>query len=84
MRIIFWLLGPLAVLLFTVVGYGSLELVGSGQGSWADYLFWGTMALGTLPAVVQLAWVQVDACRCWLYRRLRNSRKRPFPAAMHI
>jgi hypothetical protein len=63
---IFWLLGPLAAFLCVVVGYGSLGLATSEQGSWADYLFWGTMVLGTLPAVGQLVWLQVQALRRWL------------------
>ena len=71
MRGIFWLLGPLAAFLCVVVGYGSLVLATSEQGSWADYLFWGTMAVGTLPAVAQLIWLQLQALRRWFDRHPR-------------
>ncbi len=80
---IFWLLGPLAAFLCVVVGYGSLGLATSEQGSWADYLFWGTMALGTLPAVGQLVWLQVQALRRWLDRRLRNNPHPRLQPAVH-
>ncbi len=81
---IFWLLGPLAAFLCVVVGYGALGVGTLQQGSWADYLFWGIMALGTLPAVVQLAGLQVEALRRWLDSHSRNNRQRRFQPAMHI
>ena len=61
-----WLLGPLAVLLIMVVGYGSMDMVNGQSGSWVDCLFWAMMALGTLPAFVLLAWLQAQ----WLLRFL--------------
>lgn len=79
----FWLLGPLAVFVCVVVGYGSLGLATSEQGSWADYLFWSIMALGTLPAVGQLTWLQVQALRRWFDRRLRNNPHSRFQPAVH-
>ena len=40
---IFWLLGPLAGIVFVVFGYGFLGVISSDQCSWADYLFWSIM-----------------------------------------
>ena len=65
----FWLLGPLAVLLSLVVGYGTVDTVSARPGSWVDLLFWAMVTLGTLPAVVLLTWLQIQ----WL-RRFHDGR----------
>ena len=77
----FWLLGLLAILLLLVVVYGSTGIVASEPGAWVDYVFWAMMGLGTLPAVVLLAWLELR----WLWhcreRQVRcNPRQRFQPA----
>ena len=81
---IFWLLGALAGLVIVVVGYGFLGLITSDQRSWADYLFWSIMGLGTLPAVVQLAWLQVQTFRRRSERHLGSRRHPRFEPKAHV
>ncbi len=81
---IFWLLGPLAGIVFVVFGYGFLGVISSDQCSWADYLFWSIMGLGTLPAVVHLAWLQIQTFRRWSERHLRSRRHPRFQPALHM
>lgn len=81
---IFWLLGPLAGIVFVVFGYGFLGVISSDQCSWADYLFWSIMGLGTLPAVVQLAWLQLQTFRCRSKRHPRSRRHRRFQPTVHV
>ena len=63
MGALFWLLSPLAGFLILVVGYGSSGAAASEPGSWVDFVFWGMMALGTLPAVGMLLWLQLLGLR---------------------
>ena len=77
-----WVLGPLTVLMLTVVCYGAMGTVDDDTATWADYLFWTMMFLGTLPAAVLLTRLQVR----WLWQRLdnqarRDSRTRSRPAS---
>ncbi len=80
----FWLLGPLAILLLLVVGYGSMGIAGSESGCWVDYVFWFIMVLGTLPAVVMLAWLQLRGLWQSRERHVRSSPGHRFHSAAHI
>ncbi len=69
-----WVLGPLTVLLLTVICSGAMGMVDDDTATWVDYLFWTMMFLGTLPAAVLLTRLQVR----WLWQRLGNQARRDY------
>ena len=81
---VFWSLGPLAIFLCAVVGYGCMAMTGPEPGSWVDYLFWSIMGIGTLPAVVLLVGLQLKWLRECLERHVRHNRRRRLQPALHI
>jgi len=64
--------GLLVAALFAIVVYGPLGLDSSVRVPWVDYVFWGIIALGALPAAAQLTRCHIQAFRSWRRRRVSS------------